>query len=388
MRKLLPMLSLVILFTFAGGFYSGVVYKETESVQSSSEFGHHFKRSPQLNLSAKEIPEIVPDSPKVLMGYVQDYQMPGKTDYSQLSHVLFSFAHPTESGGILLSGDHAWDNLRQTVKLAHEQNAEVLLAVGGWFHMNGGKSYPYFRKAISNETSRTKLVNELVKLVKQEDLDGVDIDFEHPRSQEDAQFLASFIKELKAKLEMMEKELSTAVYSKVDSVTGQENKSVIFLPSMFEAVDYVNIMAYDGQWDGGYDAANLSPYPFTENIVQYWSQLFELHGIPKDKLVLGVPFYAQPDDPSKPVLPYSAIVKKGNENALKDSVAVNGVNYYYNGRDTIRKKTDLALANDYGGMMIWEAGHDAQGENSLTRIIRDVLKQEEDKEGDLFWEKN
>ena len=69
----------------------------------------------------------------------------------------------------------------------------------------------------------------------------------------------------------------------------QKSISVIYEPSMFQDVDHVNIMAYDGQWDGDYNAANLSPYTYNENIVNYWSTLFDTHQISKEKLVLGVP---------------------------------------------------------------------------------------------------
>ncbi|MGF2616012.1 glycoside hydrolase family 18 protein [Rossellomorea aquimaris] len=193
--------------------------------------------------------------------------------------------------------------------LAHKNDTKVLLAVGGWFHIRGGETYPYFQEAIYNADSRTTLVNELMEVVMDEHLDGVDIDFEHPRSEKDAEHLAAFIKELNAMLKAQNKELSIAVYSKVDSVTGQENKSVVFLPSMFKDVDYVNIMTYDGQWDGGYNAANLSPFPFAENIVGYWSRFFNENGLPKDKLVLGVPFYAQPEDPAEAPISFSAIIK-------------------------------------------------------------------------------
>ncbi|WP_421385062.1 glycosyl hydrolase family 18 protein [Bacillus salacetis] len=385
MKKLIVLLTIVIAFTFAGGFYAGIAYIEAKTIEINPDL--HLTRSEEVKLETKELPEKNTAPSKVLMGYVQDYQDPDKTDYRNLSHVIFSFAHPSENGEVLMSGEYAAENLRKTVRLAHNQDTKVLLAVGGWFHIKGGESYPYFKKAISNVDTRTKLVNELMKMVQQENLDGIDIDFEHPRSQDDARHLAAFMKELKTELKAVDKELSIAVYSKVDSVTGQENKSVVFIPSMFHDVDYVNIMAYDGQWDGGYNAANLSPYPYTENVVHYWSGLFEEHGLSKDKLVLGVPFYAQPEDPAESVLTYGAVIRKGAENAAKDSVTIDGVTYHYNGKDTIRKKTELALQNEFGGMMLWEAGHDAQGEQSLTRVISKVLEKSEEQEKDLFWVK-
>jgi GH18 family chitinase len=41
---------------------------------------------------------------------------------------------------------------------------------------------------------------------------------------------------------------------------------------------------------------------------------------------------------------------------------------------TIQKKTNLALDNGFGGMMLWELGHDAEGSHSLTGVISQVLE--------------
>ena len=50
--------------------------------------------------------------------------------------------------------------------------------------------------------------------------------------------------------------------------------------------------------------------------------------------------------------------------------------YYYNGEETIKKKTKLALDHGFGGMMMWELGHDAEGSHSLTQAISEVIQSE------------
>ena len=274
----------------------------------------------------------------------------------------------------MLNGDSALKNLRITVSNAHRQDKKVLLAIGGWFHINGGQSYDYFKEAISIPTSRTQLVKELEMIVERENLDGIDIDFEHPRSKEDAQNLASFTKELSDILHQKNKELSIAVNAKIHSVAGTEFTNVVYEPTMFEYVDYVNIMAYDGQWDGEYNAANLSPYHYSEKIVNYWSRLFDRYLISREKLILGVPFYAQPEDPNSKQISYNTIIKNNPIHAESDTVNINGITYHYNGEYTMKKKTKLALDNGFGGMMMWEIGHDAEGSYSLIQTISDTIK--------------
>lgn len=374
MNNLKFLLALVLVIAFTGGFFAGILFStnnQQENLNMKQATESAIKPGP------KQMPRLEMEQAKVLIGYVQDFRDPNAVDYDNLTHIIFSFAHPTKDGGLLLNGEAALNNLRIMATKAHEHDTKIMLAVGGWFHIQGGESYEYFKTAIANPTSRYKLVNELVSITVREKLDGIDIDFEHPRSLEDAQHLASFIKELSDKLHHKNKELSIAVQAKVNSVTGAEINSVLYEPSMFEDVDHVNIMAYDGQWDGGYDAANLSPYPFNENIVNYWANLFDTHNLSKEKLVLGVPFYAQPEDPSVKQISYAAIIKNNPDNAEHDTVNMNGTTYHYNGAKTVQKKIKLALDHGFGGMMLWEAGHDAEGSHSLTSAISKALGAED-----------
>ncbi|MFK9093603.1 glycoside hydrolase family 18 protein [Bacillus salipaludis] len=372
MKKRTILLSLVIAITFIGGIMTGALF----STNNAKDKTIHIEQLPKsaIKPGTKELPKVEKTQSKVLIGYVQDFRDPNAVDYSKLTHIIFSFAHPTKDGGILLNGDSAVKNLRAVVSNAKKSNTKVMLAVGGWFHINGGESYEYFKTAISNPVSRTKLVNELTSIADREQLDGIDIDFEHPRGEADAENLAAFTKELSAQLHPKNKELSIAVYLKIHAVTLTEIGFVVYEPSMFEDVDHVNIMAYDGQWDDGYHAANLAPYPFTEKIVNYWADLFDKNNLPKEKLVLGVPFYAQPEDPKVKQVSYGAIINQDPANAAKDTVSMNGKTYYYNGDATMKKKTDLALAHSFGGMMIWEVGLDSQGSHSLTGTIFNTLK--------------
>jgi chitinase len=361
-RLLLPF---VIILTFVAGFLTGIFSSMTTKTLTIQEMSLSRKQS-----QTKEVPK---EDKKVLIGYVQDFRNPNEIDYDNLTHIIFSFAHPTKDGNVLLNGDTALGNMRAIVNEAGKTNTKVMLAVGGWYHMEGGESYPYFKEAISNPASRTKLVQELKKIVQEEQLDGIDVDFEHPRSIGDANNLAIFIKDLKSTLEKDKKELSIAVNAKVHSVAGTEINNVQYEPTMFKDVDYVNIMAYDGQWDGEYNAANLSPFEFNKNIVNYWTRLFDSHQIPREKLVLGIPSYGQPENPNIKQVSYGAIINNNPENAKRDFVSMNGTTYHYNGVKTVQNKTKLAMDNGLGGMMLWEVGLDAPDSYSLTSTIAKIL---------------
>jgi len=375
MNKRPLLLGLVIAVTFIGGILTGVIYtKNNENQERPNTLIIEDAPKSAIKPNSKELPNLKKAQSKVLIGYIQDYRDPNIVDYSKLTHVNFSFVHPTKDGEILFNGDPALKNLRAVVSKAKKYDTKVMLAIGGWYHIKGGESYNYFKPAISNPKSRTKLVKELTNIAVREKLDGIDIDFEHPRTTEDAQNLSIFAKELSAQLHPIKKELSIAVYSKIHAVTLTEIGFIKYEPSMFQYVDHVNIMAYDGQWDGSYNAANLSPYPFTEKVVNYWTNLFDTQKLSKEKLVLGVPSYAQPEDPKIKQVSFATIINKDPANADKDTVKMNGTTYHYNGEATMKKKTRLALDHGFGGMMMWEAGLDAQGPHSLTGTIFTELK--------------
>ncbi|RDU36566.1 chitinase [Neobacillus piezotolerans] len=361
-------LGIMLLAFFAGGFFSGIYYSgnlgKDESIPSSNSKG-------KKNKNDKTNPSI---ASKVVIGYVQDFRNPEEIDYPAFTHILFSFAHPTADGSVLFNGSMARENLRKTVSLAHQEGAKAILAVGGWYHIQGGESYPYFSAAISNPEARKNLVNNLIRIVETENLDGIDLDFEHPWTKRDAASLELLAEELSERLKPAKKELSIAVYSKINAVTGEAVESVMYTPGIFKAADHVNIMAYDGQWDGGYNAENLAPYGFAENIVRYWSTQFDQLGIPREKLVLGVPLYGQPENPEAKQVSYAAIVEKDPSSAGKDTISMNDTVYFYNGIETVKKKTELAMANGFGGMMVWEAGHDSEGDTSIARAIGEKMK--------------
>lgn len=357
MKRRNLLLALVIIITFIGVIF-------IKNIEQHKSKAANIEQVNKQNIEEE----------KVLIGYVQDFRDPNEVDYSNLTHVIFSFAHPTESGDVLLTNDAALQNLKTMVTKAKETNTKVLLAVGGWSHLYGGQSYDYFLKAISQPASRTNLVNNLMEILEREELDGIDIDFEHPRKSKDAEYLTAFTKELSEQLHSKDKELSIAVHSKINAATGLESNYAIYEPSLFNYVDYVNIMAYEGQWDNGYHAENLAPYTFAEQSVKYWHHLFTENKIDTSKLVLGVPLYGQPEDDSKQTKSYATIINMDPHYADKDSIHMNGTNYYYNGSETMKKKTKLAMEYGFGGMMMWETGFDTSGSNSLTSIIQQELE--------------
>jgi GH18 family chitinase len=95
-------------------------------------------------------------------------------------------------------------------------------------------------------------------------------------------------------------------------------------------------------------------------------------GVPPEKIVLGLPFYGRGVKDRDRTLTWREIVAKHRPAATLDEV--DGV--YFNGPETIRRKTRFALQKKLAGVMVWELGQDASGNDSLLQVIRNSVAAE------------
>ena len=254
--------------------------------------------------------------------------------YDKLTHINYSFLTPKADGTFnpIING---W-KLKQIVRTAAAHNVRVCISVGGW-----GWDAQFEELAASRET-RSAFVQILKAFVDEYRLDGVDIDWEYPDPGQSSQNFLTLIQELRAA--MPDKLLTTAVVSYGDSNgLGVPDES-------FALFDFVNIMTYDGK-----DHGTMEQF---ERGLAYWSE----RGLPKEKIIMGLPFYGDPD------MPYFKIVQADPKAAQSDTFDFYGKIYHYNGIPTIQAKTRIAMERA-GGVMFWELDHDAQGELSLLNAI-------------------
>ena len=273
----------------------------------------------------------------IILAYATDGIFADIIPYDKLTHINYSFLTP-KPDGTFNPINNAW-KLKQIVRDAHEHNVRVCISVGGW-----GWDAQFEELAASPET-RSAFVQNLTAFVEEYGLDGVDMDWEYPDPGPSSQNFLALIQELHAA--MPDKLLTTAVVS-----YGDEHGLGVPVES-FELFDFVNIMTYDGP-----DHGTMEQF---ERGLAYWSE----RGLPKEKMVMGAPFYGDPN------LPYFKIVQADPNAAQTDSFDYFGTTYHYNGIPTIQTKTRIAMEKA-GGIMFWALDHDAQGELSLVHAIYEV----------------
>ena len=276
--------------------------------------------------------------------------------YDKLTHIYYAFAIPTPEGGLRPLENAA--NARALIREAHAHGVKVLLAVGGWSYQNVPLE-DTFAAATATPEKRAALTEAILSMCAQYGFDGVDMDWEYPRTSGTYRQYEDLMLRLRAGLQG--KLLTTAVPGGVSPDTGTPYaSSMAFTDAVLEAVDWVNVMAYDA------NNAQHASYDYAVHAGNYWH---ETRGLPAEKVVLGLPFYARPGSVS-----YGALVRADPAAAQRDTSVYNGQTVWYNGIPTIQAKTRYAL-EQLGGVMIWEISQDAADSNlSLLTAIHQVVE--------------
>lgn len=270
-----------------------------------------------------------------IVAYATDAIITELIPYDKLTHINYSFLIPN-SDGTFQPLNNAW-KLKTIVENGHKQNVHVSIAVGGW----GWDEQ--FEQMAASPKSRATFVQDLTALMNEYKLDGVDIDWEYPDPGQSSLNFLALMQELRAALP---NQLISAATISYGDETG------LGIPNeVFDLVDYVNVMTYDGQIHGSMKEFELG--------LTYWAE----RGVPTEKINIGVPFYSRPSEVS-----FANLVKEDPAAAQMNSYDYLGSTENYNGIPAVKQKTQLAM-QQAGGIMFWALDHDAQGEYSLVNAI-------------------
>ena len=293
-----------------------------------------------------------------IVAYVRNWidltSFAGTIDYPKLTHINIAFENPTNAGG-----DLSFNRKDEAViAKAHASHVKVLVSIGGGSaSTDKAMQSRYFD--LLGDSKRAGFAAKLADYVSSHDFDGLDVDIEGPSINKD---YGAFIPDLAAALKPNSKLLTAALSQ------GYGGNNVP--DSVFEHMDFVNIMAYDGAgyWEPK-SPGQHSSFEFAKSNVEYWLK----RGLPKSKAVLGVPFYGYGfgDAFRKRDYPYAAILESYPGAEKADQV---GKTIWYNGIPTIKAKTRYVVEQGLGGVMIWSLDYDVKGDRSLLSAIHDTLK--------------
>jgi hypothetical protein len=278
-----------------------------------------------------------------------------KLQTDKLTHIMYAFLIPRDDGSLVDLKNP--QQLKELVKQAHEDGTKVFISLGGWSY-EGNVLEPVFREIASSDEKRKFFINNICDLVKQYNLDGVELDWEHPNKSTAADY-EKLVMELSNALVLQGIELTAALNGSWYDDWGGEEISVITKNSL-DRFSFINVMSYD------MNDADHSPMWFFENSLSYWLN----RGVSPEKIVMGLPLYAKPS-----WLQYRHLVDINPDYAYKDYAPTTPLDSYYNGLNTLREKTIIAL-NRAGGVMLFDVNEDASEDeysavSMIDRLLRD-----------------
>ena len=217
-----------------------------------------------------------------------------------LTHLFYAFA--TIEDGRLTLPSTAPAQLA-AIRQAHP-HLRIVISIGGWGA--GG-----FSDAALTPRTRADLVAECVELAA--GFDGVDLDWEFPvsggpaeltRRPEDRRNCTLLAQDLRDRLGPDRLLTAALPAGRLQSAGPYDPADSFELAELAELLDFVNLMTYD--FGTGFSQiatfnaplAEVADDPLEPDLRQ-WNNVtgavdyYERHGVPRDKLVLGVPFYGR-----------------------------------------------------------------------------------------------
>src|SRR5258706_4397818 len=218
--------------------------------------------SPTLEPTATPIPSVFR-----IIAYTTDAIVEGVIPYDKLTHINYAFLTPKDDGTFNpINND--W-KLKLITQNGHAHNVKVLISVGGW----GWDSQ--FETVAAKPELRSAFVQNLKAFVDEYQLDGTDIDWEFPDAGQSSLNYLALIAELRTAMQVKLLTVAVEAYG---------NNGMHILSKTFELFDYINVMSYDGPDHGSMDQF--------QQALAFWTA----RGLPKEKIVMGVPFYSHVKD--------------------------------------------------------------------------------------------
>lgn len=328
-------------------------------------------------ITEPQTPSFSPATPPegyIIVGYVT-YWGSILPDPTYLTHINYAFGKiDSDFETLKIQGE---SRLKKIVALKNTYpNLKVCLSIGGWGAGN-------FSEMAASETHRKKFCQNCLAAVNKYGLDGIDLDWEYPTSSDagissspsDTKNFTQLVKDLRAALGN----------DKLITMASAANAKYVDFKSCIDYMNFVNLMTYDM---GDPPKHNAALYKSSKTWLSC-DESVTLHlnkGIPKEKIVLGMPFYGRDDnkaftadEPDDNFVYYKDIVKgsfldQWDEKAKVPYLtnAAGTMVLSYDDEESIGLKADYVKEKGLKGAMYWAVeGDDANW--TLSKAIASRL---------------
>lgn len=289
-----------------------------------------------------------------LVGYLPDYNQSyayyaHTLNFTRMTHLILAFGHApmcngpcTAQSDMSISLQQKDSDIATLVNAAHAAGVRVTISLGGGDAPGDASISQFYNAGLSSQFAAA-----IDAYVAAHNLDGVDVDMEEPSTMGTP--YGTFVGALAARMHPEGKLLTAAIAPYLEHAIPD---------SALPQFDFLNVMTYSTESQA---ISDLGYYALQK-------------GIPANKLVLGVPFFATNADQSL-AIPYAQVLAAYPNAWQSDEVSGGsldgGATLYYVGEATMAQEAQLGAK--YGGIMIWELTQDAPAPHSLLDVIRRSL---------------
>ena len=263
--------------------------------------------------------------------------------------------------------DNAKDDGAEYIEWAHNNNYQV------WAMFSNNSLKDTTSQILNDYEKRETMIENLMDLVEEYNLDGVNVDFEN-MNESDKDVYSRFLIELAPRLKKIGKTLSVDV----TAPDGSETWSLCFdRNTIANVADYIVFMAYDQYGTSSNKAGTTAGYNWVEaNVKKFLGQ----EDVDPEKIILGIPLYMrlweeEEDGTAKPevvnmkdmfdVLPENQVAKWDEE--LKQyyvEYEEDGKTYkmWVENEKSVGEKINLANQYNLAGIAFWEKDRETNDE--------------------------
>lgn len=333
----------------------------------------------------------------IVLAYFTEYTetLPNVELLTHINYAHGRFANPSTGDGGIVITEAKKAPIKSVVALKSvNPKLKVCLMIGGWGgHADG------FSMMARDPAKRTEFCQSVKQLLDDNQMDGVDIDWEYPTQSADGETGCdpSDTQNFNLVLKELRETLGTG---KIISFASSSSAKYVDWPNAMKYLDYVNVMTYDmGAAPNGHNSPLHKSSTFNH---RSWDESIDAHvkgGVPKERMVMGVPFYGKaeknPADGTK-IFDYSVryyemkdILENGKYKGsalarpvtrrweatsmvpyLVDAAGKNVLSY--DDPQSVALKGEYAKANGHLGCMFWEYRCDTD-DNELLRALTGAL---------------
>ncbi|MFT6925729.1 MAG: GH18 family chitinase [Psychromonas sp.] len=269
-------------------------------------------------------------------------------EYDQLDYLIYGYLEVNADGSLVAFDDDEQDDFEDMIATAQSEGVDVFISIGG---ADAGDSN--FNTIAASSTLTNTFVDNVIEFVEDYDLDGVDLNWQTPGDDDEGELFEDLVEDLSDALWDDSYEFSISVIS---GVGDDDDIGDVIDNTVFDYVDFVNVRAFDT--DNSDDLH--SSMEDAEDAIDYWTGRCLI----QNKLVLGIPLYSAGDA----VDSYNDIVDESTSNACKDE----DDDRNYNGIPTVIEKTEYALSNA-GGVMMMSLEQDSY--ENTDYLLLDVINE-------------